>query len=518
MSFDLGRLDPATRPASIELTPLTRFVLIVLMLGMCVYMGAMFDVTMLVMALGLFNVGVVVFLLLRKDITWGFLFYLVTVIFFQTGFWIRLPGFPDLYPARIVSMLLFLVFFIQIMLGIRRVPKLGPIEKTMIVFMVVMFISIITSGQKPRWLLIMRGYIYPFMFFYFARAVVNRIEQIRIVLWFLAVLGIYFAVMGIFEKMKWYGLVWPRFIVDPTLRDHGLTRLGFRVRGIFLQPAVLGTVMTMGFFPAWHYMSHLRGIPPVIVRLVLIVTTPATIFFTQTRSCYVGFLAALLVVAGWSRRMRPMAVGVILAGMVGVFLNWGNLSSEDREKGGLGQLNTIHYRVSLALEALEMFVDHPFFGVGFMNMEEAIIPYRRPRDVPIFGHIDLGTGHAAVSHNILITVLAEQGILGLAPYVLIYFLLIRAAQSAYRSLPARGVMSREYVVCVMAAFMAYFVNAMALEMRYFEYVNVLFFFLLGSLLGVSDRLEQDQAAAAEAAGEPVETPVAPRLVARRAGA
>lgn len=502
-SFESAR-RAAAADSGFRLGPVGRGVLVGLMCLLCVPLGFVVDITIVVMALGLCNVGVVLFLLLRKDITWGFLFYLVTVIFFQTGFWIRLPGFPDLYPARITSMLLFLIFFGQILLGMRRAPRIGTIEKAMIVFLVVMFISIVTAGQQPRWLLLMRGYIYPFMFFYFARAVVYKEEQMRIVFWFLAWLGLYFAVMGIFEKMKWYGLVYPQFIVDPNLRDQGLTRLGFRVRGIFLQPAVLGLVMTMGFFAAWHALSNFRGIVPLLLRLALALTTPATILFTQTRSVLLGFAGALMIGAWFSRNMRPMAVTLVLGGMVGVFANWDNLSSEDRESGGMGQMNTIHYRVNLAIEAFEIFLDHPFLGVGFMNLEEVAPDYRRPRDVPFLGHIDMGVGGESISHNIFITVMSEQGSLGLIPYVLIYYLMWKRTIEMWRRAPRKGLISKDFVVCIWCAYFAYLVNAMSLELRYFEYVNVLFFFLMGSMVGVGERMfqRQDEEAAAARAPDP----------------
>jgi O-antigen ligase len=487
MKFGFGSPAPASS-GTITLTPLVRGILLVLVLALATSLGTVTDVTILVTSLGLFNVAVILFLLLRRDITWGFLFYLTAVIFFQTGFWIRLPAFPDLYPARIASMLLFLIFFVQLLLGMRRAPKLGAIEKVMIIFVVIMIISILTSGQK-KWLMLMRGYLYPFLFFYFARAVVRSTSQMKIVFSYLALVGIYFAVMGIFEKMHWYGLVWPRFIVDPTLADHGLTRLGFRVRGIFLQPAVLGCVMTIGFFPAWYYLSRERGILPVIVRLVLLVTTPLTLFFTQTRSVYLGFGLTLLLSAWTSRRFRPLAVGLILAAGVAVMLDWDNLSSEDRDKGGLGTMNTVEYRVMLLYETAEIFMDEPLFGVGFMNFEEAALQRRKPRDVPFFGHIDHGVGGIAVSHNILVTIIAEQGLTGLVPYLLIFMLMLRRAKAAYKRFPRNGLISRDYVVCVWCAIAAYISNSMFLEMRYFEYVNVLFFFLVGSMIGLDEELQ-----------------------------
>lgn len=461
--------------------------------------GASMDVSILVMALGLFNVGVLVILLLSRDITWGFLFYLTSVIFFQTGFWIRLGSFPDLYPARVASILLYLVFLIQILVGMRRVPAFGRIEKAMIIFLVVLFISVVTSGQKPRWLLLMRGYVYPFIFFYFARAVINQEKQIRLVMGYLAVLGIYFGVMGIFEKMGWYGLVFPKIIVDPNVEVGGLARLGFRVRGIFLHPAILGCVMTMAFFAAWYSLSRQRGMLPKITKVALLLVTPPTIFFTQTRSVYVGFLGALLVGAIWSKLLRPICVGLILAGMLGVFLNWENLGTEDREKGGLATMSTVDHRIVLACEAADVFLDHPFFGCGFMNFQDVAVDYRKPRDVPFFGHIDVGVGGETVPHNIFVTIIAEQGLLGIIPYFLIYFFVWRASVKSYRELPQEGTVSRDFVVCVWCAIAGYFINAMFIEMRYFEYVNVLFFFLIGSMIGMSDRYVAERAAAERAA-------------------
>jgi O-antigen ligase len=336
-------------------------------------------------------------------------------------------------------------------------------------------------------MLLMRGYVYPFMFYFFARSVINQERQVKLVLAYLAVIGIYFGVMGIFEKLHWYGLVFPRFIVDPTVRAEGLMRLGFRVRGIFLHPAILGCVMTMGFFAAWYSLSRTKGMAAQITRLVLLLVTPPTIFFTQTRSVYAGFLGALIIGAIWSRMLRPLCVGLILAGMVGVFLNWDNIGSEDRDKGGLATTNTIDYRIALLYEGAEVFMDHPFFGCGFMNFGDVAVEYRKPRDVPFFGHIDLGLGLEAVPHNIFLTVIAEQGLLGIVPYFLIYFFIWRVSVTAYRTLPKEGLVSRDFVVCVWCAIAAYFINAMLLEMRYFEYVNVLFFFLIGSMVGMYER-------------------------------
>ncbi|HMB71763.1 MAG TPA: O-antigen ligase family protein [bacterium] len=448
--------------------------------------GLFTDVVGLVTGLGLLNVVVVVALLLKRDITWGFLFYLTAVIFFQTGFWFRLPGFPDLYPSRVASTLLYLVFVAQLLMSVRAAPRIGAIEKSMMAFLAVLVISIVTSGQQPRWLILLSGYFYPFLFYYFARTVMTREEQLRIVFAYLVVLGIYLGVMGILEKAKLYELVFPRFIVDPS-RGEGLAKLGYRVRGIFLQPAVLGSVMTMAFFTSHLYLSSLRNIFARVAQVLLVLVSVPTIYFTQTRSVYAGFLCALMIAAVFSRQLRRMSLLLILAGMVGVFLNWDNLGTEDRDVGGIGNLDTVEARIELAFEAAEIFLASPLVGCGYDNFQEVAPLYRRPRDIPFYGHIDQGTEGGYVLHNMVATVAAEQGLLGLVPYLLIYFLILRVSIRAYRDLPKEGLISRDFVVCVWCAMACYFVNAMFLEYRYFEYPNVLYFFLMGCMVGIYER-------------------------------
>ncbi|MGQ0722669.1 MAG: O-antigen ligase family protein [Candidatus Eiseniibacteriota bacterium] len=494
MRLDLGDSVSGAHSATISLTPLARGVLISLLLVLCGWLGSFMEVTALVTALGLFNVAVVVFLLLKRDLTWGFLFYLTAVIFFQTGFWFRLPGFPDLYPSRIAAIILYLVFLMQCLLSMRQVPGFTRIEKAMTVFLVVLFISVVTLGQQPFWLLLLRGYVFPFLFYYFARTVVSRERQVNLVMGYLVLLGLYLGVMGIFEKLQWYEFVYPKFIVDPTLADHGLTRLGFRVRGIFIQPAVLGAVMTMGFFPAWLYLDRRGGVTSRVLQVALLLVTPTTIFFTQTRSVYLGFLVALIIAIVASRRFRPLCTAIVLAGALAIFLNWENVATEDRDVGGLATMETIHYRVEVAYEAAEIFINSPFVGCGFMNFQEEALKYRKPRDVPLIGHIDMGVGGHAVLHNMLITVFVELGILGLVPYLLVYWFIFLTSLRAYKELPDRRIVSPDFVVCVWCAMAAYFVNAMFLELRYFEYVNVLYFFLMGSMVGMYERHVQQRRA------------------------
>jgi len=203
----------------------------------------------------------------------------------------------------------------------------------------------------------------------------------------------------------------------------------------------------------------------------------------------------MIIAIRYSRRLRPLAIGMMLAAGVGVMLNWDNLSSEDRDKGGMATMNTVDYRILLLFETADIFLEHPFFGVGFMNFSEAAVRYRKPRDVPFYGHIDRGVSSEAVSHNILVTILAEQGLLGLIPYLLLLWLIVRRSKKIYRSLPEKGLISRDYVVCVWCAMAAYYSNAMFLELRYFEYVNVLFFFLVGAMMGLDDAMREKGARA-----------------------
>ena len=61
---------------------------------------------------------------------------------------------------------------------------------------------------------------------------------------------------------------------------------------------------------------------------------------------------------------------------------------------------------------------------------------------------------------------------------------------AYRLLPKDGLVSKDFVVCVWMALATYFANAMFIEIRQFEYMNVLLFFLMGMMMGAVERVER----------------------------
>jgi O-antigen ligase len=155
-------------------------------------------------------------------------------------------------------------------------------------------------------------------------------------------------------------------------------------------------------------------------------------------------------------------------------------------------------------------LDYPLFGCGVKNFEEIAKKYRKPRDVPYFGLIDIGVSHGSYSHNVFLTILAEQGALGIIPFALIFVLIFHSTQRAYRVLPRDGLVSRDLVVCGWAAMAAYFANAFLIEMRQFEYINVLLFFLLGIIVGAQDHFAEKQAPTAKQARVPVPWPTAVR--------
>ena len=68
MRFELGDTLGAYPGASAGLSPLWRWILVGILVLAAFLVGALMDVAMLVMALGLFNIAVVVFLLLKRDI------------------------------------------------------------------------------------------------------------------------------------------------------------------------------------------------------------------------------------------------------------------------------------------------------------------------------------------------------------------------------------------------------------------------------------------------------------------
>ncbi len=241
-------------------------------------------------------------------------------------------------------------------------------------------------------------------------AVTDR--HVRILFGVLALFGVYLGLTAIAEGTQVYACVFPRYIVNTTF-----TQWMGRARGPFLNPTTNGMYLSASLFAWVMVWPRARGMGKVAV-LGGIAIVLLGIFYTLTRSCWLG-AAAGLVLIGLAAMPREMKIpAVLMGGLVALLLlaiGDDNLQSFKRDKN-VSQFHmeqSAKLRPVLAAVAWRVFQDYPVFGCGYGQYKRVDVNYLRDptSDLP------LEQAKNYVQHNLFLGVLVDTGLVGLALYL-----------------------------------------------------------------------------------------------------
>jgi O-antigen ligase len=284
----------------------------------------------------------------------------------------------------------------------------------------------------------------------------------------------------LFEHYRIEALVYPKYILNPSIA--GVTvNWGGRSMGVFLQPSATGMAMVSAFLLSLYSLSKMKGAMARILSWFLTGITPVAIFFSYTRSVYLGFALSMLTLVIFSRKLRIYALVIIVAIGLGVMGNWENVTTEDRAAGGVATKATALGRLTLLQASWLMFIDRPLFGVGFQNFKKHSDHYVRQVRTTLLGYREASVGKGASQHNHLLNVLTETGLMGAVPLILVWIFVLTALIRA-RTVPT-GLYDSDFVVVVMAIFAEYLTAAQFMEPRHFEFMNTLPYLLAGIVVG-----------------------------------
>jgi O-antigen ligase len=226
-------------------------------------------------------------------------------------------------------------------------------------------------------------------------------------------------------------------------------RVGARTTGSLRHPNVYGTTVLISGLFLLHVVLQRRGRgtrPPMVVPSFVLALIMA--FMTYSRATWLAALVVLIgVIAIYPRfgiRFLAVAVVAVLAllstGVVQEQVDRAQLRfrSEASEHSALSRLPVIHASLRMAQE-------RPLLGWGYGNFDEVSPSFQRR----VGNFIVPDREHA--SHNLYLTILAEQGITGLFLYLAPVIYWLAASRAAWRRLPADGIISRKLLVVLWLA-------------------------------------------------------------------
>lgn len=412
------------------------------------------------------------------------LWLVATVVWGRPFLEIKIPGFFDVTLDRILLITIILYLFAGLYTGRISFRKNAGIELAMFAFILVCLVSMTGQGFLPElpsfpspWNNFINGYIFPFIAFLFAKYYIQRPRDMRFVFNTLFLLGAYLAVTSFFEFFNMRAFVFPRYISNPEILIHI-----DRARGPFLNAAFNGAAITMGFICGLHLLPEKKGFG-LALRLGLLGLSFPAIFFTQTRSAYLGFLITLVLFLSFYRTSFPKWKALALP--VALFLtfmlaNIPRITSEDRRQGGVVQTYELEIRLALIKRSMSIAAMAPFFGVGLGQF----LPVST-RNFP--GEVSSQSFNEELQHFHILGLLAELGIAGAALYLTLIVLVFRRLSQLKRLLPKTGFVSGNLVLALTAVWVVHLTTNLFLEPSYCLFFNAVPFTCAGLADGIHAR-------------------------------
>jgi O-antigen ligase len=227
-------------------------------------------------------------------------------------------------------------------------------------------------------------------------------------------------------------------------------------------------------------LSQRRG-TRLLLWLVPVALT--MVFMTYTRA---SWLAGLVVVLGvftiYPRYITKLFVIVIVASLLLVAfgridtqieLAQQRLLSEQSEESALSRLPVI-------VASLRMARQRPLTGWGYENFDR----YDTRFQGSVGNLVVPDKDHA--SHNLYLTLLAEQGLPGFLFYMTPFFYWLAQARTPWRTMPKDGVVSRKLLVCLWLMLVSHVVVNNYSNMR-IEWGLGLFWITLGLIASLTER-------------------------------
>ena len=281
-----------------------------------------------------------------------------------------------------------------------------------------MFIALLTistlmnldTGAMPGlarpWARLLGAYVIPAVVYFIARQAPMNRRNVSLVQGVLVGLGAYLAITGLMEVHGQWWAVFPKHITNPEVGIHFGRARGPMVQsvsyGFFVGVCLLATL-------AWQWRFDRRG------RLALAVLLPimaAGVFFSYTRSVWMGTALGLLIVLALTLRgsWRPLVLGsMISAGLLLAVTKMDDIVGFSRGQSSTHARASVDLRETFAYLSWQMFLDRPMLGAGFDQFRNAKLPYLADRSTDI----NLETVRLWAHHNTLLSLLTETGLIGL---------------------------------------------------------------------------------------------------------
>ena len=308
------------------------------------------------------------------------------------------------------------------------------------------------AGGSSKWGRLIASFIFPAILYFVVRQTSTTHRDWTWLLAGFVVLGTYLGLTAVLEIAGRWSLVFPRSIADPNLGIH----FG-RARGPDLNAASLGLYLTACFWCGWTLLGQATRRWQQLAVSVALPLMLLGVFFTYTRSTWLGLAASGLVVLAIQipRQWRvPALTAAALGGLLVISMSWSHVVGLQREGTAAESEHSVDQRTSFAYVSWEMFRDHPVLGVGFGRFYDRKLPYLSDRSQPF----ELESIRPLHHHNTLLSIITETGMVGFAVFAAVLIVWGRHAWLLARNADGTG-WTRAHGVLMLGIITSYLCSA-----------------------------------------------------------
>jgi O-antigen ligase len=402
-------------------------------------------------------------------------------------------------PDRLVAIIIFVLVVWKLRRGELQFPGLGKAGRYILLFALICTVSCFVMGAGSRVLFYLFDFHYtPFVMFILAMSIPPSHQKLEALSFAFLPAGTYLVINGIFEYFGPHALLWPKYILDPSVGVKG--QFG-RTRGSFASSEALGWALNMTFLCYVLYITRSKQQRPYWAYLMMLVTpgsagrlgkkvdrsywaylmmlvTPGVIYTTNQRSAWTSFGASLVLLAIARTKMKRIAqifIGLILLGFLAGagthFSFWKDATLFTRRQ------ESVNFRRVNNQTTLAMGMENPIFGVGYGSYSHSELWRKYFRPIPGIDMRDIGGGN----HNTFLGLFAEVGLVGLIPYLMIFYYMFQVGLRVYRK--GEG-FEREFALVFLAVVIIYIICANFGDYRSGAFYNTALYLLFGTVAGI----------------------------------
>lgn len=356
--------------------------------------------------------------------------------------------------ARLFMIYSFILWFLS------DLKSLVPFVRHKITYVLAIFIgyyllsSLLISPDVSKGLTETLRYVIYFLFFTMTISFIRKEEDFLLIFKVLILVIFFLAIEGIFEYLFDYYLWYDN---------------GRRASATFLDPNIFARFLVIVLISMIVFkLKNISIFKPQHLDIMILICG-ITLLLTVSRQGMVLFFLMMLFIAffvkGRKRVLIISALLVIMAISIPVFIQLMAIRESGLELYDIGQ------RSGLLLGAVLMFISSPLLGVGAGGFQQTLIS-------SYYDFLPWGIHGDTLSHTYVLTILAEQGLVGFIIFALFLFFVCQQFIMNYR---VKDPKLKTYALVIFSAILIIFISSQV-EARFFE--EPLLWLFLGLLVAL----------------------------------